>query len=168
MKSFIFILLACVQFNVFAEEISKVFGEGVFDTSWGNTIEEVKETFPKGTIKKYSEITQLSVKDGRSVFGLARDKKSQIIFSFDSEERLIAVGVYFDGDDFTSLMLKLNTLFGEGTKLDTGVLAIQWPKDNEVVLTLSMIPSSFSTETIFTIAYYGLNKPNKSKKQLGF
>ncbi len=43
MKSLLFIVLTVIQFNVSAGEISNVFGKGVFDTSWGDTIEDVIE-----------------------------------------------------------------------------------------------------------------------------
>jgi len=79
------------------------------------------------------------------------------------------VGVYFDGDDFSTLMSKLNTLFGEYTKPNAGgYLVLQWPKDDEVTLTLSLLPSTFSNDTVFSIEFSGLTKPSTSKEQLGF
>jgi hypothetical protein len=36
MKSLLFFILTIIQFNLSAGEISKVFGNGVFDTIWGN------------------------------------------------------------------------------------------------------------------------------------
>lgn len=169
MRSLLFLLLVMIQFSVSAGEISKVFSEGVFGTVWGDKIDDIKKVFPNGKIEKYGEIIQFVIKDGRSVLGLKRDKKALIRFSFDSESRLSGVAVYFDGDDFSSLILELNTLFGEYTKPKVGsYVVIQWPKDNEVTLTLSAIPTTFSMETVFSIGYSGLNKPNKSKEQLGF
>jgi hypothetical protein len=169
MKSLLFFILTIIQFNASAGEISKVFGTGVFDTTWGNTLNEVKNIFPNGKVEKYGEIIQFVIKDGRSVLGLKRDKKALIRFAFDSENRLSGVAVYFEGDDFSTLISKLSTLFGEYIKPSAGsYVVIQWPKDNEVTLTLSVLPSTFSTETVFSIGYSGLNKPNKSKEQLGF
>ena len=70
---------------------------------------------------------------------------------------------------FSTLISKLNTLFGEYTKPNAGsYVVLQWPKDDEVTLTLTAIPSTFSMDTIFSIGYSGLTKPNKSKEQLGF
>jgi len=169
MRSLLFFILTIIQFNVSAGEISKVFGNGVFDTVWGSTLKDIKGVFPKGKVEKYGEIIQFVVKDGRSVLGLKRDKKALIRFAFDSEARLSAVGVYFDGDDFSTLMSKLNTLFGEYTKPNAGgYLVLQWPKDDEVTLTLSLLPSTFSNDTVFSIEFSGLTKPSTSKEQLGF
>jgi hypothetical protein len=169
MKSLLFIIFAIIQFSVSAGEISKVFGKGVFDTAWGDTIKDIKEIYPNGKTEKYGEIIQFVIKDGRPVLGLKRDKKAEIRFAFDSEDRLTGVAVYFDGDDFSTLISKLNTLFGEYTKPNAGgYVVLQWPKDDEVTLTLTVIPSTFSMDTIFSIGYSGLTKPNKSKEQLGF
>jgi hypothetical protein len=169
MKSLLFCLLVIIQFNASAGEISKVFGVGIFDTLWGDSVEDVNDVFPDGKIETYGDITQLVIKDGRSVFGLERDKKALIRFAFDSEGRLNGAAVYFDGDDYTSLISKLSTLFGEYSKPNPqSYTALQWPKDNEITLFLSLAPSTFSMETVFSIGYSGLNKPSKSKEELGF
>ena len=82
---------------------------------------------------------------------------------------MYGVAVYFNGEQFPSLLLKLNTLFGEYIKQGTtGVTYMQWRQDNSVTITLSAIPSSYSMDTIFSIGYYGLDKPGVSKKELGF
>jgi hypothetical protein len=154
---------------VFAGEISKVFGNGVFDTVWGQSVDDIKKVFPSAKEEHYGEITQLVVQDSRKVLGLNRDENSKINFSFDFEERLNGVAVYFNGDQFSSLLVKLNTLFGEYVKQGTtGVTYMQWKQDNSVTITLSAIPSLYSMETIFSIGYYGLDKPDVSKKELGF
>tara|TARA_R110001583_G_scaffold18641_1_gene73921 strand:- start:374 stop:883 length:510 start_codon:yes stop_codon:yes gene_type:complete len=169
MKSLLFFILTIIQFNVFAGDISKVFGNGVFDTVWGQSVDDIKKVFPSAKEEHYGEITQLVVDDNRKVLGLNRDKNSKIKFSFDSEKRLNGVAVYFNGDQFPSLLVKLNTLFGEYIKQGTtGVTYMQWKQDNSVTITLSAIPSSYSMDTIFSIGYYGLDKPDVSKKELGF
>jgi hypothetical protein len=169
MKSLLFFTLTLIQFNVFAGEISKVFANGVFDTVWGQSIDDIKKVFPSAKEEHYGDITQLVVEDSRKVLGLNRDKNSKINFSFDSEKRLNGVAVYFNGDQFSSLLVKLNTLFGEYVKQGTtGVTYMQWKQDNSVTITLSAIPSSYSMDTIFSIGYYGSDKPDVSKKELGF
>ncbi|MFT6247228.1 MAG: hypothetical protein ACJAVU_003408 [Cognaticolwellia sp.] len=126
----------------------------------------IQNVFPSATVENYGEITQLVVEDSRKVLGFDQEKNSKITFSFDSEKRLNGVAIYFDGGQFPSLLLKLNTLFGEYVKQGTsGVTYMQWEQDNSVTITLSAIPSSFSMDTIFSIGYYGLNK---DKKQLAF
>jgi hypothetical protein len=169
MKSLLFIILIIIQFNVSAGEISKVFGNGVFDTIWGQSVDEIKKVFPSAKEEHYGDITQLIVEDNRKVLGLNRNKNSKINFSFDSEKRLNGVAVYFNGDQFSSLLVKLNTLFGEYVKQGTtGVTYMQWKQDNSVTITLSAIPSSYSMDTIFSIGYHGLDKPDVSKVELGF
>jgi hypothetical protein len=169
MKSLLFIILTIIQLNVSAGEISKVFGNGVFDTIWGQSVDDIKKVFPSAKEEHYGDITQLIVEDNRKVLGLNRDKNSKINFSFDSEKRLNGVAVYFNGDQFSSLLVKLNTLFGEYVKQGTtGVTYMQWKQDNYVTITLSAIPSSYSIDTIFSIGYYGLDKPDVSKVELGF
>ncbi|MBA6380979.1 MULTISPECIES: hypothetical protein [unclassified Colwellia] len=169
MKSLLFFILTIIQFNVSAGEISKVFGNGVFDTIWGQSVDDIKKVFPSAKEEHYGDITQLVVEDNRKVLGLNRDKNSKINFSFDSEKRLNGVAVYFNGDQFSLLLVKLNTLFGEYVKQGTtGVTYMQWKQDNSVTITLSAIPSSYSMDTIFSIGYYGLDKPDVSKDELGF
>jgi hypothetical protein len=169
MKSLLFFILTIIQFNVSAGEISKVFGNGVFDTIWGQSVDDIKKVFPSAKEEHYGDITQLVVEDKRKVLGLNRDKNSKINFSFDSEKRLNGVAVYFNGDQFSLLLVKLNTLFGEYVKQGTtGVTYMQWKQDNSVTITLSAIPSSYSMDTIFSIGYYGLDKPDVSKDELGF
>jgi hypothetical protein len=168
-KSLIFIILLLVQISSSAGEIFKVFGHGVFETKWGQSITDIQNVFPSATVENYGEITQLIVEDSRKVLGFDREKNSKITFSFDSEKRLNGVAVYFHGGQFPSLLLKLNTLFGEYVKQGTsGVTYMQWEQDNSVTITLSVIPSSFSMDTIFSIGYYGLDKPDISKDALGF
>ena len=169
MKSLLFFILTIIQFNVSAGEISKVFGNGVFNTVWGQSADDIKKVFPSAKEEHYGEITQLVVEDNRKVLGLNRDENSKISFSFDSEKRLNGVAVYFDGDQFSSLLVKLNTLFGDYVNQGTtGVTYMQWEQDNSVTITLSAIPSSYSIDTVFSIGYYGLDKPNVSKDALGF
>ena len=169
MKSLLFFILTIIQFNVTAGEISEVFGNGVFNTVWGQSVDDIKKVFPSAKEEHYGDITQLVVEDNRKVLGLNRDKNSKLNFSFDSERRLNGVAVYFGGDQFSSLLVKLNTLFGEYVKQGTaGVTYMQWKQDNSVTITLSAIASSYRVDTIFSIGYYGLDKHDVSKDELGF
>ena len=86
MKSLLFFILTIIQFNVSAGEISKVFGNGVFNTVWGQSADDIKKVFPSAKEEHYGEITQLVVEDNRKVLGLNRDENSKISFSFDSEK----------------------------------------------------------------------------------
>jgi hypothetical protein len=161
MKSLLFFLLTIVHLNVSAGEISNIFGVGVFETVWGNTLKDVKKTFPNGKIEKHGKMVQFVIKDGRSIFGLTRDDKALIRFAFDTESRLNAVVVYFDAEHYGSLVGKVVTLFGEYNQKKP---YIKWAKDGDITLSLS----GFNTDVMFTIEYSGLSKPDFSKEQLGF
>ncbi len=166
-------IFACVLFlaslNVNAGEIAKVFGEGVFGTKWGASIAEVKKAFPEGKIEKYGDITHFVIKDGRTVLGVSRSKKDLIRFGFDTEARLVAVVVYFDGDENGNVLAKLHTYFGQPVQSQPGsFVTMQWPEDSSILIMLALIPSTFSNETALTISYTGLDKPETSKEQLGF
>lgn len=169
MKYLIAIILLASSVTANAGEISKIFGEGVFGTKWGDTPAQVKQAFPKGKVEKYGDIIQFVVKDGRSVLGIERSSKATIRFGFDSESRLVGVVVYFKGDDFGDVLAKLSTHFGQPVEPKQGnYVTIQWPEDNSTQLMLAVIPSGFSMETALTISNTGLSKPEVSKEALGF
>lgn len=169
MRTLIFIAFIFFQSKSSAGEIYNVFGGGVFETKWGQTLQDIQKTFPSAKTKHYGDITQIIIEDDRKVFGLERDAKSKIHFAFDSEERLNGVAVYFTDDQFSTLLNKLQTLFGEyATTGSTGVTYMQWKQDNYVTITLSVVPTPNDVNTVFSIGYFGLAKPGKSKKELGF
>lgn len=169
MKYLIVAILLVSSVTAHAGEISKVFGEGVFGTKWGDTPAQVKQAFPKGKVEKYGDIVQFVVKDGRPVLGIERSSKAIIRFGFDSESRLVGVGVSFKADDFGDVLAKLNTHFGQPVEPKQGnYVTIQWPEDNNILLMLALVPSGFSNETALTISNTGLTKPEASKEDLGF
>lgn len=169
MKYLITTILFLLSMTASAGEISKMFGEGVFGTKWGDTLSQVKQTFPKGKVEKYGDIVQFVVKDGRSVLGIERSSKATIRFGFDTESRLVGVAVYFKSDDFGNVLAKLNTHFGQPDEpKQSGYVTVQWPEDENILLMLAVIPTGFSSETALTISNNGLNKPEVSKEELGF
>lgn len=149
-----------------AASIQDVFGEGVFGTKWGDSLESVKNKYPKVELKELGEIVWLELKDSREVLGIKRQGQ-KLHFSFDSENRLIGVAVYFDQDDYATALNKLNTLFGEYEKVNGHYMVLQW-KTAEFILSLNMVPNGFGVETLFSIGYYGLSKPDANTESLGF
>lgn len=169
MKYLIFTFLLISSLTANAGEISKMFGDGVFGTKWGASIEEVKSAFPKAKTETYGDIIQLVVNDGRTVLGVERNKKADIRFGFDSESRLVGVVVYFKVDDFGDVLSKLNTHFGQPVEPKHGnYVTVQWPEDGNIQLMLAIIPTAFSSETALTISNTGLSRPEVSKEDLGF
>lgn len=169
MKYIFGILLLFLSVNAHAGEISKIFGDGVFGTRWGASLEEVKAVFPGGKVEKYGDIIQFVIKDGRSILGVKRSKNDLLRFGFDSEGRLVGVVAYFDADDFGNVLTKLSTHFGQPVQSQPGMfVSVQWPEDANILIMMALIPSGFTNETALTISNTGLSKPQASKEDLGF
>jgi len=169
MKEILIVFVIVLSPMAYSGEINDVFGGGIFDTKWGQKIEAIKESHPKGKRKNYGNIVHLEVKDDRNVLGVERREKDKIVFGFDSEGRLSSAGVYYKSDTFGDLLSKLDTLFGSHTNKDSsyGVIT-EWPIDEGVKISLSFISFGLNSDVIFTVEYQALDKPTKSKKELGF
>lgn len=151
-------------------ELDDVFSKGVFGTIWGQSSKEVAAQFPSGKKETLYGSTRINVEDGRAVLGISRSSDSELIFVFDTNNRLSSAGVYFDGkNDFAKLMQKLDSLFGERSPAAgvQGASVIQW-RDDQTKLSLTYTSGMFSSETILTIEHLGLQKNTKSKEELGF
>lgn len=144
MKLISIILFVFLLMPAHAATIEEVFGDGVFGLNWGDSPSQVSNKFPTAKKKNYQSIVWFEVKDSRSVLGIDRSNKL-LTFSFDTESRLIGVAVNFDSDDYGAVLVKLNTLFGEYTKVDGGQSAMQW-RGGEVVLTLLYVPRGLGME----------------------
>lgn len=166
MRLFLSIIFLFFLSPLKAATITELFGDGVFGTQWGDSISTVEQKLPKANKESIGDITWLELEDSREVLGIKRQDQ-KLHFSFDSEDRLIGVAVYFDQDDYTTALNRLNTLFGEYEKIDGNYMVIQW-KASEFVLSLNMVPNGFGVDTLFSIGYYGLSKPHASKESLGF
>ena len=146
--------------------ITELFGYGVFGTQWGDSISTVAQKLPKAHKESIGDITWLEVIDSKEVLGVSR-KMQKIHFSFDAEKRLNGVAVYYDSEKHGVLLNKLITLFGEYSQVTGNKTALQW-KNGVLVLTLVLSNDGFSANSIFSIGYYGLEKPDADKKSLGF
>lgn len=154
--------------TVLADPITDVFGEGVFDIKWGNSIEQIQEAYPMGNKKSLNNIMWFEVKNSKEVLGFQR-KNMNIHFSFDDKDRLNGVAVHFDDSQYGALLIKLETLFGEWSKHSTNAVPyIQWKSDNGITLTLSSAPSGFGIDTVFSIGYANLEATIPDKQSLGF
>jgi hypothetical protein len=150
--------------------MSEVFGEGAFNTKWGNSLSDVKKIYPNGKVKEYVGIVNYEIRDGRKILGSERNKNSIIKFSFDTEDRLQVITANFDLDEYSHLFSKLNALFGKNipADLDSNYAVVKWPIDGGIEISLMMMPSGFGSETVFMIQYFGLDRPEVSKEELGF
>lgn len=170
MKYILAAITLFLSLTSYSGELDTVFSEGVFGTKWGQTYDEVFKVFPDGEKETSYGSTRITVEDGREVLGIKRDSDSEIVFAFDADGRLYHVGVTFRGsDDFSKLMRKLDTLFGERAK-DEAVnapLMIKW-EDEKTTISIIYVSGLFSSEAILGIQHLGLQKNTKSKEELGF
>jgi hypothetical protein len=167
-----------------SEEVANIFGDGVFDTKWGMTLEQVEEVFPNGKkITNLGNTIALEVNDDRAVLDIVRSKKDKITFGFDDVGRLASVSVSFRDDDeeiITKLISKLNTLFGK-YKIDitepnplidplmsVAVSKFEWPEDNGININIIWSQVGFSGSLELSIFNTSLKKPEVSKESLGF
>jgi len=167
------VFLAFISLATFAigEEVEDVFGAGVFDTKWGDSMSDVQAIFPEGAKKSYGKISHYQILDGRTVLGIEREEEDVIVFAFDSANRLISVGVHYDGYlEITNLMGKLDTLFGKHTdrEVEGASAPIKEWVGKGVSLSLILLPGMFTTKTVFGIEYTGPEKPANEKEDLGF
>ncbi|MDN3406086.1 hypothetical protein SAMN04487870_2244 [Pseudoalteromonas sp. DSM 26666] len=166
MRLFLSILFLFFSLHSKAATITELFGDGVFGTQWGDSFETVLAKYPKAKKKNISDIVWLELKDTRKVFEIDRDRQ-RLHFSFDSEMRLIGVGVTFDTESYITLTNKLTTMFGDFEKPNMASATLIW-KDKKTYINLALIPSTFGMETMLSVGYVGLDKPESDKKSLGF
>lgn len=90
-------LLGCLFFGptVEAGPIAELLSEGVLGTQWGQAKDEIAAKFPGGKLNTVVGLRQYHIRDSRKMFGIERNPSDQIIFSFDSEWRLIEVRIEF-------------------------------------------------------------------------
>lgn len=169
------ITLLAISMTAFAGPISDTFSDSVFGVKWTDDIEIVKNKFPDGKIDDKHGVLMYLVYDGRDVLKMKRTDKDKITFVFDSTRKLNGVSIEFpyDGSEsWTELLNKATTYFGAYDKhTATGYgLNIVWPRDNDITLTMTLMPKSlglgFGFDMLMSI---GRVVPvEASKKELGF
>ena len=147
---------------VFSGEIADAYQEGAFGTKWGDSIENLKKTFPRGKRENYKEVVMYIIRDGRPLFDVERKRNSLMIFGFNPEKKLNSIAVNFQMQDYSKLIKNLDAKFGNHImKSDNSTARIAtWPKDNGVELSLTMARAGFFSQEIktsFNIIYTGVN-----------
>ena len=130
-------LLLLISFNSWADNVNQIFGDGIFETNWGQSLSELSELFPKGKIKSVSGLEMLTVKDGRTVLGIERSKKHKINYNFNVGKKLNQVRVQFDGSSYPEALNILTATLGS-TNLESiqGGMAIgytRWFNENKTI-----------------------------------
>jgi hypothetical protein len=114
-------LLLLISFNSWADNVNQIFGDGIFETNWGQSFEEVAERFPSGKIKQPSKLDLETVKDiskvfvvkdERTVLGVKRKKSHSINYNFDKSQKLKQIRVQFRAIDQIELLNTLESLLG--------------------------------------------------------
>ena len=157
--------LVVISAPAMAGKVAELFSDGVFGVPWGATIEEVKKNHPEGEIKTYIGINNYVVPHAKPVLNITR-QDTDITFTFNASQQMHAVGISFEGNEYTDVYRALSTHFGK-PQTNANDSAIRWPVDAGISMYLVAIPSGFSMKPTLTIEY---TEPfiDKSKEELGF
>ena len=151
------------------DQLSDIFGEGVFDTKWGDSLAQIEEVHPGGKYKSSYEMHVYTVKSSRTVLG--SDSKKELTFQFaEPEEKLNKVFARFPMSDYVSISNKLTNILGEG---DTNVANangttgyIQWESEDG-----SLTVSVYMAVVFRGYTYISITKritAEATKEELGF
>lgn len=164
-KGMLAMFLLLISNAAFAGKIDDFFSDGAFGVQWGSTIDEVRELHPKGTAKEYVGIQSYIVPHSTPVLKIERED-TDITFTFNSEGKLHAIGVSFEGNDIAEAFSSLKSNFGENEPLSDSP-RIAWPQDGNIKMYLVSIPSGFSVKPVLTIENVAPSS-EASKDALGF
>lgn len=168
-RFFVLIAFLLLPSTLLANKISDVFSDSIFDVPWESSLSTVKSAHPGGKTFPGND-TVYTVKDGRTVFGIERDRRSEIIFGFDDADRLVSVGVNFAADDMPTLYNRLTTLFGPHEPPVGGYVIAEWPEDNGFIIRIFQIPPASvfgNLQILLDITYTPSTRPPISKEELG-
>ena len=165
--------LALLALSIYssAGEIANVFGEGVFDLRWGNSVSDVQAVFPTGKYTERGSARVLAVSDGRTVLGINREKNSTLGFVFNAVNRLYYVGVVFKGEDYNKIVSKLDQLFGSHIGNEqpdfksSSIFVTRWPKDEDIEVKLMLMQNASDHISSLSIEYFGLNNVSVAEVQ---
>ena len=166
-------LMLLFSANLYGDNITEVFGEGIFELTWGVKLSDVQVTFPNGKKKTKFGILSYDVKDGRSLFGIERKPKDKISFIFNAEKKLFAVNIDFpakSASDFGTLMQKLETTFGaaESQPNSLGVTALSWPEEDGTKISFTHIPGVIGFGSLLFSVEHRPMPEKVTKEDLGF
>jgi hypothetical protein len=168
MKKWIFLItFSFMASQSTAGKIQDTFGDGLFELTWGMSLEEVKSIYIAVDTKEYGNLTQYIVEHEKPVLKVEREG-TDLTFSFNPDNQLSGVIVGFDGDQFGDVMNAASSYLGayQNTPNNTAT-RIDWPIDAGLKFYLINMPNGFSTKTMLVIENTNrLSDP--SKKELGF
>ena len=164
------ILLMTASVSSANERLEEIFGEGVFETKWGDSLALVQEAHPDGKYKSASNMHFYTVKSSRKVLGIDRKNKG-ITFNFaEPESGLKSVAVKIgNSNDYTTALFALRNLFGDGTKgLENAAkyVPVSWASDDATLKVEIYMAGIFGVSTYVTISK--LVTSDDTKEDLGF
>lgn len=167
------ISLMAISMTAYAGPISDTFSDSVFGMKWMDDIETVKIKIPGGKVDDKSGVLMYTVRDGREVLKMKRTDKNKITFVFDSTRKLSGVSIEFPCDGSESwgeLLNKATTYFGahDTNNASEYGLNIVWPRDNNITLTMSVIPKVLGFGFDMFMGIGRVVPVEASKTELGF
>jgi len=155
-----------------AKTMSEIFGDGVFGTTWGMSIDKVKAIFPSGNTQEVFGTQRYFIKDGRSIFGIDREKDSFIGFLFGTDKKLVGVSIGMPSGtgDFAKAQNSITTAIGvesKPAKNSAGVPITRWNDGTGIEIGLMQTSGMFSQSVTLTIEKKPTPK-DTTKEALGF
>ena len=152
-----------------SDQLSDIFGEGVFDTKWGDSLAQIEEVHPGGKYKSSYEMHVYTVKSSRTVLG--SDSKKELTFQFaEPEEKLNKVSARFPMSDYISISNKLTNILGKGDSDPANASGttgyIQWESEDG-----SLTVSVYMAVVFRGYTYISITKritAEATKEELGF
>ena len=162
-------------------ELASVFSEGIFDTQWGQSLEEVSAIYPDAKIYDQGKSTSYyRIKDGRTIFSIDRKKSHDITFRFDND-KLTEVVVELSSSDWVVLRDQIQANFGMyndnrcatiGSAADgrfSGTRQVWCDLASGIYLIESVGMSGLlGSSTFLTVQNRAIEKVESSKSELGF
>ena len=162
-----------------AGPVADLFRDGVFGLPWGASAAEIQSKMPGGKWKSYDQLKVYSVADGRSVLGIERTPKQQIIFGLSTTGHLNDVSVEFPSSTqhFGNLLAKTTEVLGQPvggadaprptTGLGAGYVQVLWPTDENITVKVISEFLGMTTKLMLHIAYNKVEANTKEELGLG-
>ena len=165
----ILVLLTTASVSSASERLEEIFGEGVFETKWGDSLAHVKEVHPDGKYESAMNLHVYRVKSSRKVLGIDRKKKDTTFGFAEPESGLKSVLVEFRGSDYSTALFALKNLFGDGTQdfeneFKSG--ATSWTSEDQTLKVEIYMAGIFGVSTYVAISK--LVTSDDTKEDLGF
>jgi len=155
-----------------AKLINDIFGGGLLDVQWGMTLDQVKSVHPGGKSNNLLGRTQYYITDGRTLFGIERDKDAFINFIFSADGKLSEISIKMpDGwGDLPRIKASITSSIGvePASVMNSDNMPVtRWDDGSGIRIDLMEAPGMFTRNVIMFIEK--LPAPtDATKESLGF